>query len=102
MIDGFHTSPHRKQGGREFDVACVAIASLMLLSFTSAVCAHEGPDPLAHWLMNARSVADGQLNARLGPAGKLSGDYEIVQDALGDSLYFSGASRGLHCGRGLS
>lgn len=75
-----------------FSICAVTIA--LLGHSAQSIHAHEGPDPLAHWMMNARSVADGRLNARLGPAGQLAGDYEIVQDPRGDALYFSGALAG--------
>lgn len=40
--------------------------------------AHEGPDPIAHWVFNARTVKGSKVEARLGPTGFISGEYEVT------------------------
>ena len=51
--------------------------------------AHEGPDPIAHWNFNARSLKDGHLHARLGPDATVEGDPVVVDDPFGQSLMLS-------------
>jgi predicted phosphodiesterase len=44
----------------------------------SPAAAHEGPDPLAHWVFNSRTVHSSRVEARLGPNGILCGQYELA------------------------
>lgn len=39
---------------------------------------HEGPDPIAHWIFNPRTVAQSKVEARLGPAASIEGKHELV------------------------
>lgn len=43
-----------------------------------AALPHEGPDPIAHWIFNPRTVSQAKVEARLGPAGTIEGGHEIV------------------------
>ena len=52
--------------------------------------AHEGPDPLGHWIGQADRVKDGKMIARLGPDGTLSFKPNFIQDRLGQSMFFEG------------
>lgn len=71
---------------------------LMLVAFLVAISfGHEGPDPLAHWNFNARSLVDGQLKARLGPDATVEGDATVVDDRLGQSLMLSRTTKILVC-----
>ena len=56
---------------------------------SSSVARHEGPDPIAHWNFNSRTVADGKLTARLGPNGTITGQHALMPDDGG--LLLSGA-----------
>lgn len=52
--------------------------------------AHEGPDPLGHWIGRADRVKDGKMIARLGPDGTLSFKPNFIQDRSGQSMFFEG------------
>lgn len=62
--------------------------------FAGAAAAHQGPDPVAHWIFSGRSVEGDSLKARLGPPGKLIGGHRVVADELGDSILFDGRDSG--------
>ncbi len=66
---------------------------LCLVVSATSVLAHEGPDPLAHWNFNARSLVEGRLAARLGPDAKVEGKPAVVEDPFGQSLMLSPAIR---------
>ncbi len=66
------------------------LVGLILVACGAATAlAHEGPDPIAHWNFNARSLVDGRLKARLGPDATIEGDAVVVLDRLGQSLMLS-------------
>ncbi|MFK7770084.1 MAG: LamG-like jellyroll fold domain-containing protein, partial [Mariniblastus sp.] len=65
---------------------CVFVTCL-----SSYSTAHEGPDPIAHWVLNERSVVDGQtLESRLGPSAKIDGSVSQSGTGLASSLHFDG------------
>jgi len=43
-----------------------------------AAMPHEGPDPIAHWIFNPRTVTQSKVEARLGPAASIEGKHELV------------------------
>ncbi len=46
---------------------------------------HEGPDPIAHWIFNPRTVGESKVEARLGPNGAIEGEYQLAgQDQAAD------------------
>jgi predicted phosphodiesterase len=47
---------------------------------------HDGPDPVAHWLIHPARLADGRLDARLGPDLAIRGEPQLVADDFGYSL----------------
>ncbi len=63
---------------------------IIALAAVSLLAAHDGPDPVAHWLFRSAQVQNGVLRARLGPDAQLQGRLRSVQDALGESLHFDG------------
>lgn len=71
-------------------------AFVLNLALVASADAHDGPDPVGHWIFNARTVKSvegeetGLLKARLGPDGKITGDVELVDDPLGQSLHLAG------------
>ncbi len=69
------------------------VACLFIALPVSVAMAHEGPDPIAHWNFNARSLVNGQLRARLGPDATLTGDATVVDDQFGQSLMLSPATK---------
>jgi predicted phosphodiesterase len=64
-----------------------ACAAMLTMTFVGArAIAHQGPDPIAHWVFNSRTVGDDACQARLGPDLRLEGAYRIAVDASGESL----------------
>lgn len=39
---------------------------------------HEGPDPIAHWIFNPRTVGQSKVEARLGPAAAIEGEHQLI------------------------
>ena len=60
-------------------------------SGTVTICAHDGPDPVAHWIFGERHVKQDKIHARIGPPGKIVGDYRLVDDPLGQSIQLAGS-----------
>src|SRR5690349_17568542 len=75
---------------RPVALAAVTLASLFLLATNRAAQAHEGPDPVSHWFFSKSTVADGKVEARLGPDAKIIGAPKLVTDKLGAALRFDG------------
>ncbi len=66
-------------------------ASLLLgwlFCVASVAVAHDGPDPVAHWVCSAKQIKDGKLVAKLGPDATFSNVPKIVTDDHGESLQF--------------
>lgn len=73
------------------------LASMLVFGFTSSfmVCeAHDGPDPLAHWVFRTESLDDLLLKAHIGPNAKFSSTPRVLTEATGESVLFR---RGLQC-----
>ena len=72
----------------------IALAAAIFASFVviaaPAAQAHEGPDPVSHWFFSKSTVADGKVEARLGPDAKIVGAPKLVTDKLGAALRFDG------------
>ena len=66
------------------------LALAIFAGVTIEAPAHEGPDPIAHWSFNSRSVAEGVCKARLGADLRLDGDYALATDAHGEALDLTG------------
>jgi predicted phosphodiesterase len=75
---------------RPVALAAVILASLFLLATNRAAQAHEGPDPVSHWFFSKSTVADGKVEARLGPDAKIVGEPKLIADKLGAALRFDG------------
>lgn len=69
-----------------------SIALLACLA-TTAGWAHQGPDPVAHWQFNSRTIGEGACKARLGTDLRLEGDFALATDAHGESLDLTGWNR---------
>lgn len=69
-------------------------ALLLILGFNSLM-AHDGPDPVLHWSLNSRAIADAKLSARLGPDAQIEG--QLTPSKVGDfqSIHFDGRSHAL-------
>lgn len=69
----------------------------MLAGWTASgsATAHDGPDPIAHWVFNERQIDGDKLKARLGPDGVFSQTPKIVPDPWGQSAQLHG--RGTVC-----
>lgn len=67
-------------------------AQMMMTVCVSSLVAHDGPDPVLHWSLNSRSVAEAKLAARLGPDATIEG--QLVPSNVKDfrSLHFDGKS----------
>ena len=72
------------------------VFSIVLLGIPAL--AHDGPDPVAHWILNGRHIDGNTLKARLGPNGEITGTQKIVTDKYGASLLLSGPDAGIECG----
>ena len=66
------------------------IAVIAMSSYASPAFAHKGPDPLAHWVFDSRSVHDNRVAALIGPDATLSGRSRVVADEYGESLHLTG------------
>jgi len=75
---------------RRFALAVAILASLIYLTAPPAANAHEGPDPISHWFFSKSSIADGKVEARLGPDATIVGEPKLVVDKLGAALRFDG------------
>jgi predicted phosphodiesterase len=51
---------------------------------------HDGPDPIGSWRLSSQQVRGTELVALLGVTGRVDGEVEFIEDALGDGLYFDG------------
>ncbi|QDT67818.1 Calcineurin-like phosphoesterase [Planctomycetes bacterium MalM25] len=67
-----------------------ALVPLITAVVANVAAAHQGPDPIAHWSFNSRSVSDGVCKARLGADLRLEGDYALARDAYGEALDLTG------------
>lgn len=67
-----------------------SIACALILAGAYPSHAHQGPDPLAHWSFNSRSVEGDLVRARIGPDAVLEGGARVVSDAEGECVDFSG------------
>ncbi|WP_459557832.1 LamG-like jellyroll fold domain-containing protein [Lacunimicrobium album] len=79
-----------------FTIALVVIGSSPLL-------AHDGPDPVARWRFNERTVGFDKLNAAvvkaiLGPDGHISGQHRVVGEAENARLHIAGERAVIQCG----
>jgi hypothetical protein len=70
------------------------LASLLLSALLGAsprpARAHDGPDPVSHWFFTDATVAEGKVEARLGPDAAIKGAPKLVEDKLGSALRFDG------------
>ena len=81
------------------------LSTLALAIFSGAAIetvAHQGPDPVAHWSFNSRSISEGLCKARLGADLRLDGDYALATDAHGEALDLMGWNRIVSEGRDQS
>lgn len=62
---------------------------VLLLAAHTAV-AHQGPDPIAHWTFNHRTVAEGVVTPRLGPKLSLPPTAKVIADGAGSALDLTG------------
>ena len=54
--------------------------------------AHEGPDPVSHWLFNSRTVDEsGNVEARIGPNAAIEGDFRLITSRDDNSVELNGA-----------
>ena len=66
---------------------------IALFSCTAyATTPHDGPDPIAHWMLYSRTLEGNRLIARLGPSAKVEGKLTVARDPMGQSLAFDGKS----------
>ncbi len=72
-------------------LAPAALVASVLAGATAT--AHQGPDPIAHWVFNSRSVEGDICHARLGPDLRLEGEYRVAADAGGEALDLLGWNR---------
>ena len=49
------------------------------------VMAHEGPDPVVHWIFDQKHIQGKVLHARLGPDGTMNGRIQVIRDTLDSS-----------------
>ena len=67
-----------------------ALGACALLAFAAHAYAHQGPDPLTHWVFNPRTVSDARCTARLGPILALSSSARVAADPIGHALDLAG------------
>lgn len=72
----------------------------LLMWMSSPVMAHDGPDPVSHWLFTKSTVQDGKVKARLGLDATIHGAPVLVDDDHGSALRFDGAQDALVIGEG--
>jgi hypothetical protein len=75
---------------RRYSLALNLLKAWLAFFLVIQAVAHEGPDPLGHWIGQADRVKDGKMIARLGPDGTLSFKPNFIQDRLGQSMFFEG------------
>ena len=70
---------------------------LTVLLGATPLLAHDGPDPLARWRCDDRSVSTQQstLKSRLGPDGKILGKYRVIEDQQTSCLFLQGGQCGI-------
>lgn len=68
---------------------------VLLIANSSNSFGHDGPDPVAHWILSERSVVDEKIEARLGPDAKIIGKVTPSGSGVAASLHFDGKSLGL-------
>ena len=66
------------------------LALVVLCSVAQVAIAHKGPDPVAHWVFDGRSVEGDQVRALIGPNARLNGRSRVVSDEHGESLHLTG------------
>ena len=79
---------------------CLIFCLVAIWSFASffngvslAASPHDGPDPIAHWMLYSRTLEGDRLTARLGPSGKVvGGKLTVARDPMGQCLAFDGKS----------
>jgi predicted phosphodiesterase len=72
-----------------------------LLSTIANVSAHEGPDPISHWVFNSEFVSGRKITARLGPDGEFDFTPKVIDDVHGESVFFSTQSAVCRLGSGI-
>jgi len=65
---------------------------LLVLAALFAAAAHDGPDPLWHWIMSQSRLGEDVLKARFGPNATLEGNPKLLRDEHGETMYFDGMS----------
>ena len=77
----------------------LVVIGFVILSLTvnsasalNSVVNHDGPDPIAHWMLSSRTLEGTHLHARLGPSATIDGKLTVARDPLGQSLAFDGKS----------
>lgn len=63
---------------RFFAITIIILWTSIWVSASSHAARHEGPDPLAHWIFNSRTVTDDKVRARLGPDGMIAGEAMVA------------------------
>ena len=66
------------------------LALVVLCCVAQVAIAHKGPDPVAHWVFDGRSVEGDQVRALIGPNARLNGRSRVVSDEHGESLHLTG------------
>ena len=73
----------------------IAVLGIFLGTPLNSALAHDGPDPIAHWILNRKSIEQNRLQARLGPDGKFMGNFEVHEDPMGQSVMLAGQGSGI-------
>ena len=60
----------------------------------AVVMAHEGPDPVVHWIFDQKHIQGKVLHARLGPDGTMNGRIQVIRDTFGETVLFGGPNSG--------
>ncbi|MBL8814513.1 MAG: metallophosphoesterase [Planctomyces sp.] len=67
---------------------CTFVLTLLSLTVTAGVSAHEGPDPIGRWEFNQRQLQGSTLKAIIGLDAKTGGSIRFQSDSLGESMVF--------------
>jgi acid phosphatase type 7 len=68
----------------------LAIMITALSGFSGPRFLHDGPDPLAHWILNSHNIEGNQLKARLGPNAQFTGSPKVDAGPPAESVSFDG------------
>jgi len=59
----------------------------------NSASAHDGPDPVAHWVFASSRMKDNVLRAKIGPDCKVTGTARFSGDEVGSTLHFGQRNR---------